>query len=197
MSTVYHPLYEILAGGPGSGCHGGNCGRPSLSSTKKEYTTSGGAKYTIFQPSRKGIPRKSSGYIRQSQFKGKFKDRDASSGRYRKTSDVAGIEGRDKRVAAVYNAQWPKHDIYAKRGETIFVHRNFEKGLVFIQEVHTEDVEGRPHTTVLKEFRFKNFGTAAGFLNKKYGIRQALPVRKLPLSDTQKRDLTQKYSRKA
>lgn len=199
MSTVYLPLTQLLAGGPGSGCRGDHCGRPSLQSTKKEFKLSNGATYTVFQPSRKGIARGSSGYVKKSEFKGKFQERDASSGKYSKTGDVAGIEGRDKRLSAVYNAKWPERDVYRKQGVTVFVHRNFAKGEVLVQEVRHEQIEQNRNaqaTVKMKEYRFRNFGTAAGFLNKKFGIRQALPVRKLPLSDTQKRDLTQKYSRK-
>jgi hypothetical protein len=194
MSVIYTPLFQILAGGPGSGCRGDNCGRPSTGGAKKEFKTASGATYTIFKPSKRGIPRRSSGYVRKSRFKGKFGDRDASTGKFRKTNDIAGIEGIKNRVANVYNAQWTKADVYSNHGVTLFVHRDFAKGRVVIQEVNHESLTrgGNQHTTVFKQYIFKNFGKAAGFLNQKYGIRQALPKR----SATDPSELVKKYSRK-
>jgi len=198
MSTQYNPLFEILAGGPGSGCNPavGKCGRPSMQQTKKEVTLANGAKYTIFQPSRKGMPRRASGYTKPSAFKGKFgTQQDTQTGKFRRVQDVPGLEGRDKRLSAIYNAKWGKKDVWANKGECVIVQRDFANSRVVIHSFYTDSSTGRPELISQKQWKFKNFGTAAGFLNQKWGIRQKLPVRKLPATDTQKRELTKKYSR--
>jgi hypothetical protein len=177
MTTTYTPLYQILAGGPGSGCHGGNCGRPK--GVAKEFTTSSGAKYTIYKPSKKGIARRASSYTRPSKFKGQFTDRqflhdEHGRGEFRKTDDISGIEGRKNRVLASYEYQYPKGDKYYGHGATLFVHRDFAKSRVVIQEIPHDELNW---TGIAKQYTFRNFGTAAGFLNKQFGIRQKLPKR--------------------
>ncbi len=172
------PMYRLLAGGPGSGCRGDNCGRPPTVS--KQFQTASGATYTIFKPSKKGIPRRSSGYTKKSKFKGKFQPYDVVNGKLRKTDSVAGFEGRKNRVVGVYNYRYPAGDKYAGHGATIQVHRDFANSRVVVKEV---PVDEQNWTGMMRQWTFKNFGTAAGFLNKMFGIREKLPMRKLPADE--------------
>jgi hypothetical protein len=157
---------ELYAGGPGSGCHGSNCGRPR--SVKQSFQTNSGYSFTILRPSRKGISKASHAWqSRKDQFKGKYKNtienaRQFSVKKMRKTAATG----------SVYDAKYGKGDRYEGHGKTIFVHKDLENMRVVVQEVPHNEMN---HSEVMRSFKFTNFGKAAAFLNKRYGIKQALP----------------------
>lgn len=177
MSTVYHPLtdllvLDLLAGGPGSGCRGPRCGRPK--GVKQVYQTAAGFNYTILKPSRKGIPkgqqtRKKWNFPQQwdeKALKGEFKP-----ARDPQTNKAIKFESKD-RYSNVYDAKFGRGDVYEGHGITAFVHRDFKNVRVVVQVVPHDEMD---HSAVAKVYKFKNFGQAAGFLNKRFGIRQKLP----------------------
>ena len=172
-------LVDIMAGGPGSGCHGPSCGRPR--SVTQSFKTTGGATYTIFRPSRKGMPKGSH------SVKDALKKPDSMKGQYKVATvqldknrwmNLEDISGKDKagnktsRLASVYDAKYGKGDVYEGHGKTVFVHRDFANKRVVVHEIPHD---GMNKSAMAHAFKFKNFGQAAGFLNRKYGIKQKLP----------------------
>lgn len=171
---THHSLPELLAdlqaGGPGSGCRGSNCGRPR--GVKQTFQTASGVNYTIYKPSRKGIAKGSHKWsAKKDQFKNKYQAYRAP-GAAKSMTQVANLGGKKKGVSSVYDAAWGRGDVYEGHGKTIFVHRDFENMRVIVDEVPHDEMN---HSATVRRFRFKNFGQAAGFLNKRYGIRMKLP----------------------
>jgi len=157
MLTIYHSLTELLAGGAGSGCRGPNCGRPR--GIKQVYQAPAGYTYTILKPSRRGIAKGSHAWSpRKDQFQGKYKQ--------------SFQHKEPMRHSNVYDAAWGKGDKYEGQGKTVIVHRDFDKMRVRVQEIPHDEMQ---HSATMRVFNFRNFGQAAGFLNKRYGIRQKLP----------------------
>jgi len=74
-------------------------------------------------------------------------------------------------VAGIYDAQYGKGDVHAGKGVTVVVHRDYKNSRVVVME-HPHDEQN--WTAIAKTFKFKNFGQAAGFLNKRYAIKQKL-----------------------
>jgi hypothetical protein len=158
----HRTLLEVLAGGPGSGCTGPNCGRPR--GVRQQFQTTQGHTYTLFRPSRKGIPRGKADYKKRvSNFKGQFA---------KTHENVPMKEGKKNGVSGVYDAAYKEGDVHAGHGVTVFVHRDFKNNRVVVMEMPHDDMN---KLAVARSFKFKNFGQASGFLNKRYAIRQKLP----------------------
>jgi hypothetical protein len=177
-------IEQIVAGGPGSGCHGDKCGRPRGS---QSFKTSGGATYTILAPSRKNIPKAKHTYHAKmiGALKGQYKVATVDLGKG-KTMELQDVKGRTKagensrRVSSVYDAKvtgwlaknYGTTDKYEGHGQTVIVHRDYDKGRVVVQVIPHDEFN---KTALMEVYKFKNFGTAAGFLNSRFGIKQKLP----------------------
>jgi hypothetical protein len=157
---------RLFGGGPGSGCRGPNCGRPKGQRPPvKTYQTHEGYKYSIMRPSRRGIAKGSHSFL---------KTKDQLKGKYRGT--VENVEhldlhrtGKTKGSSSVYDAAWPKGDRYEAHGKTIIVHTDYAKMRLVVHEIPHDEMN---HSAVVRTFKFKDFGDAAGFLDKRYGIKQ-------------------------
>jgi hypothetical protein len=181
-------LVDILAGGPGSGCHGPRCGRPGGT---QHFTTHSGATYTIFKPSRKGIAKGQHSVKdtlkKADKLKGQYKVATVDMGRGR-SKQLEDVEGREKgggkagRLASVYDAKYGRGDVYENHGTTVFVHRDFANKRVVVHEIPHDDMN---KSATMKAFKFRNFGQAAGFLNKRYGITQKLPRQTMDAAATE------------
>jgi hypothetical protein len=227
---------DIHAGGPGSGCVGPNCGRPSkgranevanLSREIKElksrlkrgsgattkdrkrirmvikifqnhirqlgrqesrpspstpkinpapvrksvivqqHTLANGAKYTIVTGSKAGRPM-GSGNAAKNPNK-VLSQAHKEKGQFQATHTDITPTGQDARVS-VYDTSKQGTE---GAGSTVIVNRDFGKNRVVVQEMSRGQYGHLD--ALLKQFKFKNFGQAAGMLNKRYGIRQALP----------------------
>jgi hypothetical protein len=162
------PIEFLEAGGPGSGCHGDKCGRPR--DVQQQFQTTQGHTYTLATPSRRGM-KKGQHRLQNDPLRGKYKVARDEQNRVikheSKSKDPLGM-----RYSNVFDAKWGRGDKYEGHGKTVFVHRDFKNMRVVIQEVPHDEMQ---HSAMMKQWRFKNFGTAAGFLNKRYGIRWRLP----------------------
>jgi hypothetical protein len=159
----HRTLLEVLAGGPGSGCQGPNCGRPR--GVRQQFQTTQGHTYTLFRPSRKGIPRGKADYKKRiSQFKGQFEATHVN---------VPMKEGRKNGVSGVYDAAYKTEDVHAGHGVTVFVHKDFKNMRVVVMEMPHDDMN---KLEMARTFKFKSFSQAATFLNKRYAIKQKLPA---------------------
>jgi len=173
------PVLWINAGGPGSGCRGPHCGRPR--SVTQSFKTTGGATYTIYRPSRKGMPKGQHSVKdiekKPDSMKGQYKVATVQldKNRWMNLEDVAGKDrmgNKTGRLASVYDAKYGRGDVYEGHGKTVFVHRDYANKRVVVHEIPHDELN---KSAVAHSFKFKNFGKAAGFLNKKYGIKQKLP----------------------
>lgn len=162
----HRTLLELLAGGPGSGCQGPNCGRPR--GVRQQFTTTQGHQYTLFRPSRKGYTRGKNahayGDTMVRNMKGKFKQTH---------ENVPMKEGRKNGVSSVYDAVYKGKDVHAGHGVTVFVHRDFKNMRVVVMEMPHDDMN---KLALARSFKFKNFGQAAAFIKNRYSIRQKLPA---------------------
>jgi len=157
----------IFAGGPGSGCHGPSCGRPR--GIKQSFQTSSGATYTILKPSRRNIAKGSHAWTaRKDQFKGKFK----TTAENVKGFNMKTLKTDAKMRGSVYDAKYGHGDKYEGHGKTIFVYKDARNMRAVVVEVPHDEMN---HSATARSFKFKNFGAAAGFLSKRYGIKQKLP----------------------
>lgn len=172
MVAFHHTLLEILAGGPGSGCRGPKCGRPKGQGVKQTFQSPQGFTYTLLKPSRKGIEKGSHKWqAKKDQFRGQYKvARDAQNKPIKHESKSKDVLGQ--RYSNVYDAAWGRGDKWEGQGKTVFVHRDFKNMRVVVQEVPHDEMQ---KSETMRVWKFKNFGQAAGFLNRRYGIRQKLP----------------------
>jgi hypothetical protein len=161
---------NLYGGGPGSGCHGDNCGRPR--GVKQTFQTHSGYSYSIMQPSRRGIKKGSHSLMKRSdQFKGKYSKTEENV----KPFDIKKGKGTGG-SGSVYDAKYGKGDRYEGHGKTIFVHKDYANNRVVVHEVPHDEMN---HSATVRAFKFKNFGQAAGFLNKRYGIKQKFPTQNM------------------
>lgn len=157
---------ELYGGGPGSGCHGERCGRPR--GVKQSFQTHSGYSYTIMQPSRRGIKKGAQDWSkRRDQFKGKYQPTEANVKQFSIKQGMP-VDA----VGSVYDAKYGKGDRYEGQGKTIFVHKDYANSRIIVHEVPHDEMN---HSALVRAFKFKNFGQAAGFLNKRYGIKEKFP----------------------
>jgi hypothetical protein len=171
-----HSVSQLFAGGPGSGCRGNNCGRPSTGSksipkrlVRQSWTAPvGGAKVTLLQTPKRGRP---SGAAKGSP-KALLKKASSMKGKFSQV--ISTKQYGSKQPSAVYST-YPKNgqpgDTNFKEGagKTLFVFRDFGTGRATVQEF-THGEYG--HIGKATMFGFKNLGRAAGFLSQRYGITQ-------------------------
>ena len=135
---------------------------------KQSFQTNAGYSYSILRPSRKNIPKASHAWNpRKSQFKGTFKKVVENVSQF----SIKKMRPTDA-VGSAYDAQYGQGDRYEGHGLTVFVHKDMENMRVVVQEVPHDEMN---HSGVMRAFKFSNFGVAAAFLNRRYGIKQALP----------------------
>lgn len=159
-------IHSINAGGPGSGCQGPTCGRPATGGVpanrvKSTFISPAGFTYTMLRAPATGRPkgsRDSKPRVYEAKLKGEFKQ-------------TLNLQKKDqKRVTSVHDAE--KQMYKTKGGTTVVVHRNYGKGSVTIHEMRRGEYGHLERTDI---FKFRNAGRAAGFLNKRFGIRLKLP----------------------
>lgn len=151
---------ELLAGGPGSGCHGNNCGRPLGRHIRQQYTTPGGVKVTMFKESRRQKspidPMK-----RKHSLKGKFDTPqkyfgagEARPGQRLRTWTAEALDG-------------------AGHGTTLFIHKYVDnktnKPTAVVVDEHNW-IKYRWRFGAPTRFAFKNPGRAMGYIKRRYGL---------------------------
>lgn len=67
---------------------------------------------------------------------------------------------------------WSTAQNEGERGQSLFVRRDYVKNNVVIQEISFDQDRDIERT---RQYKFRNFGRAAGFLNKRYGVRLKAP----------------------
>jgi len=127
----------------------------------KQYNLANGAKYTFVTATKRGRPA-GSGNAAKSSLKKAHDQKGTFSATHEDIKPLS-YEGR----VSVYDANKPNG-----RGSTVIVNRDLDKNRVVVQEFSRQ---GNTIDANLQQFKFRNFGQAAGMLNKRYGIRQKLP----------------------
>jgi hypothetical protein len=159
-------LLEMLAGGPGSGCHGPNCGRPAGRYVKQQFTTPGGVRVTMLKPSLRQGKRPINPMKRKHPLKGEFakleKHYGAAEARPGQklrtwTSDALGQSGH---------------------GTTLFVHKYVNNKTNKPSEIVVDEHNWQGHRWRYgspTRYSFKNPGRAMGYIKRRYGL--SVPLR--------------------
>jgi len=157
----------LLAGGPGSGCHGNNCGRPLGRHIKQQYTTPGGVRVTMFKESRRQKspinPMK-----RNHPLKGKFDTLQKYYG---------AAEARPGQRLRTWTSEAMDQ---AGHGTTLFVHRYLDNKTNKPTDIVIDEhnwVGHRWRFSSPTRYSFKNPGRAMGYLRRRYGL--SIPLKEL------------------
>jgi len=188
----------VQAGGPGSGCHGDNCGRPAGPGHQLSWKESTLRKEGLKKSRKTGIvtiplqatPRSQVKTVHQSP--SGYKITELKTPRRGRPTGTTGIQqsilNREsplkgsfvkeqenvkgtgwKGVATIWTA---KRGATEGAGTSVMALRDIGKMAVTVMEVRTERYAEIGQTRVI---RFNNFGQAAGFLKSRYGVSWKLP----------------------
>jgi len=160
-------LLEIFAGGPGSGCHGANCGRPLGRHVRQQFTTPGGVRVTMYKESRR-VKSPINPLKRKHSLKGKFDPLKKYFG---------AAEARSGQRLRTWTSEATDQ---GGHGTTLFVHRYIDNKTNKPTDIVVDEhnwVSHRWRFGAPTRFSFKNPGRAASYLKRRYGL--SIPLKEL------------------
>lgn len=162
-------ILELFAGGPGSGCRGSNCGRPSTGRYVQQsfVSPSTGARVTMVKPHEEQESRPQNPMRRRHPLRGQFDKLEKHFG-----------SGNIKPGQHLRTWTSEAHDPNTGKGTTLFVHkyvdaRTGKPSQVVVDEHNWQGYRWRYGAPT--RFSFNNSGRAMGYVKKRYGL--SIPLR--------------------
>lgn len=192
LQNVLHLATSIHAGGPGSGCHGPNCGRPSTGIEKRTQRKLGklknlperetplvpvvrltrvhrqeGIKETTVKPVRQYHKSGLAWLKKASPLKGTF---------HQETNSPAARPWGGKSKMTAFFVSRPSDD----RATAVQVLTNYGTDKASVLEIDLHQYDAIARTRLVE---FKDFDTATKFLQKRYGIAKNFQLQKVESND--------------